>query len=104
VPCGKHSLPGCKQLPTEIGAALQQARGQEVGWCPQHLGRAQRQTVTPDQLLWGILAPFEMIAPWQGLCMIKKHLRRVTGKEEGRTEPSGHHAFKDTRRAAWQSS
>lgn len=103
LPCAMWEVfPSWKQLPAGAAAALPQVGGREMGWWPQHL-QEQRQEATPDQLVCGILAPFEMITPWQGLSMIKKHLRHLTGKKRGKMEPSGHHAFKEPSWAAWQS-
>lgn len=82
VPCGKcpPAVSSCLQ---KLLLALHRVRGCEVDWWPQHLGRAQRQAVTPDQLARGTLASFENMTPWQGPSIIKKHLKSLTGKEEG---------------------
>lgn len=48
--------------------------------------------------------PLKTMTSCQSLSTIKRHLTNLTGKEDGRMEPSGHHAFKEISRAAWQSS
>lgn len=94
---------GRKQLPAETAAALQEVQGHEMGWCPPHLGRAQRQVVISDQLVWGILAPSETMTPRQDLFIIKKYLRSVQRRKEGRTQPPALRAFRETRTASQSS-
>lgn len=63
-PCpGKHSQ--------AVSSCLQEAQCHQRVQCPQQGGRALRQVVTPGQLAWGILDPFETTTPWRHPSMIK---------------------------------
>lgn len=79
VPCGKHSPAARKNCC--CSATSGRLRGDTR--TSESRGTAAPLGTGAQQLLCGILALFEMITPWQGLSMIKKHLRHLAGKKRG---------------------